>query len=93
MQMLAPLLQVNMLHAVQIYKALIYGIAEIARRFLTDDVHHPRCHLAIKFIIAAEYGYLLIGELLDYLEIRCTFLDAQCLGLVASGYYATVIIA
>ena len=47
MQMLAPLLQVEVLHPVKIHKALVNGISEIARSLLADNAHNPCRQLTV----------------------------------------------
>jgi hypothetical protein len=66
---LAPLLEIDVLHAIEIYKALVDAIAEISRRLLADDAHYPTREFPIQFIIAAEYGDLFMRVLLGYLVI------------------------
>ena len=88
MKVLAPLLQINVLHTVEIDKALIDAITEVGGRLLTDDHHHTRGQVTIQLIVAAEDGYLLIGELLLHLEIGGTLLDAQRLRLIATSHHA-----
>ena len=92
MQVLAPSLQVNMLHAVEIDETLVDGIAEVGRRLFADDAYHPSCQVAIQLIVTAEYGYLLIAKLLCHLEIRCALLDAQRLGLIAPSHHTAIIV-
>lgn len=93
MQVLAPSLQVKVLHAVEIDETLVDGIAEVGRRLLADDAYHPSCQVAIQLIVTAEDGYLFIAKLLCHLEIRRTLFDAQGLGLIASGHHATIVVA
>ena len=71
---------------------MVDAVTEVGGRLLADDHHHPRGQVAIQFVVAAEYGYLLIGKLLLHLEIGGALLDAQRLGLVAAGHYAAVVI-
>ena len=92
MQILAPLLEINVLHTVEIDKALIDAVAEIGWGFLADDTHHPTCEFTIQLIVAAENGDFFVGVLLCYLIIRRAILDAQRLGLVGSRHDTTVII-
>ena len=91
-QMLAPLLEIHALHAVEIDEALVDAVAEVGGCLLADDHHHARGQVAIQLVVAAEDGYLLIRELLLHLEIGGALLDAQRLGLVAAGHYAAVVI-
>ena len=92
-QTLAPLLEIDALHAVEIDEALVDAVAEVGGRLLADDHHHARGQVAIQLVVAAEDGDILIFKLLLHLEIGCALLDTQCLRLVAAGHYATVVIA
>ena len=93
MQVLAPSLQVKVLHAVEIDETLVDGIAEVGRRFFADDAYHPSCQVAIQLIVAAEDSYLFIAKLLCHLEIRCALLDAQRLGLIAPSHHTAIVVA
>ena len=93
MQVLAPSLQTEVLHAVEIDETLVDGIAEVGRRLLADDAYHPSCQVAIQLIVAAEDGYLFIAKLLCHLEIRSALLDAQRLGLIASSHHTAIVVA
>ena len=59
--MLAPLLQLGVLNAVEIHKALVDGVTEISRCLLADDADHAACQLAVQLVVAAENRYLLEG--------------------------------
>ena len=47
MQILAPFLEIEMLHTIEIDKALVNGIAEVGRGFLADDANYPCSQFSI----------------------------------------------
>ena len=91
-KVLAPRLEVDVLHAIEIDKALIDAVAEIGWGFLADDTHHPTREFPVQFIITTEYGDLFLRVLLGYLIIRRAILDAKGLCLVGSRHDTTVIV-
>ena len=91
-KVLAPLLQVSMLHAVETDEALVDAVAETGRCLLPDDAHHARRQLAIELIVRREHGYLALRKLLLELIVRHSRLDAQALGLVAARHHAAVVV-
>ena len=64
MQVLAPLLQVYVLHAIKVHKALVDGITEVCRGFFPDNTNHTARKFAVKFIVRRKNGNLVIWELL-----------------------------
>lgn len=91
-QLLAPGLQVHSLQVLKIDEALVDGVAEVGRSLLLDDGDHAGRHLAIELIVGGEDRYLVLRKLLPELEKGCSRLHSQCLGLVAPGHHAAVVV-
>ena len=64
MQVLAPLLQVYVLHAIKVHKALVDGIAEVCRGFFPNQTNHTASKFAVKLIVGRKNSNLVIWELL-----------------------------
>ena len=56
-QTLAPLLEIDALHAVEIDEALVDAVAEVGGRLLADDHHHARRQVAIKPLHNSLYSH------------------------------------
>ena len=91
MQILAPFLQVQMLHAIKVDEALVNGIAKICRNLFTDNAYYTTCQFSVQFIVGREHGNLLVRELLGQLEIWSS-LNPHLLSFIRPRYYASVVI-
>ena len=91
-EVLAPLLEVVKLYAVEVHETLIDGVSEVGGSLFADDTDHSSCQFTIEFVVRGKDRYLLIWEQLGQLEIGRTFLDAHRFGLIGTGYYAAVIV-
>ena len=75
-QVLTPLLQVQMIHTVKIDEALIDGISEIGRNLLGDKAYDTTCQFSIEFIVRGEHCNLCVGKLLSQLIVWCSSLNS-----------------
>ena len=89
---LTPGLQVHVLHTLEVDEAFVNAVAEVGRHFLTNEAHYASSEFTIQFVVRREGCNLLIGILLQHLEIGHACLDAQFLGFIRSCHHASIIV-
>ena len=78
---------------VQVQERLVDGIDLDTRGVGAEDLLDPSRHVAVQREIPGEDSHIVLLHDVPYLEERVAHLDAECLGLVAPGHRAAVVVA
>ena len=92
MQLFAPRLKVESLHALQQAESFINAIAIEPGHLLTDERHDAVGHIEVELIVGRENCNIHSRELLFHLEVRHSGLDTKPLCLIASGHDTAVVV-